>query len=55
MVNEKLVNSFMKKRIYNSPQTEITHLNALNGIMKTSIDPLSDPGSLAPKRRDSVF
>jgi hypothetical protein len=44
----------MKKKQYNIPQTEVTHYTALNGIMKTSIDLLNDPGS-APRRRDSIF
>jgi hypothetical protein len=49
----------MEKRIYSSPQTEVTHLNALNGIMKTSIgmdgnNMPGEPGG-APRRRDSVF
>lgn len=44
----------MKKRIYISPLIEALQMETFASIMKTSIDPLSDPGSgsLAPKHRD---
>ena len=42
MVNDKMVNSFMEKKIYISPISETMNLHAMQAMMDT---PLFGPGS----------
>ena len=46
LMNER--KSFMEKKLYSIPQTEVTAMAGTCNIMKTSIDLLPD---MAPKRR----
>ena len=55
MVNDKMLNGFMEKKQYISPLVEAQSMESVIGIMKTSIEPGPDPGSLsAPKRIPSL-
>ncbi len=59
MVNDKMVNGFMEKKLYNCPFVEVEKLK-LSGVLlaspqgdDTPLPPL-DPG-LAPKRTPDMF
>ena len=56
MVNDKMVNSFMEKKLYNTPQTEVLQLET--SVIMEAFGPASapkDPFAGAPKRRTKVF
>jgi len=53
MVNDKMVNSFMEKKIYISPVSESMNLHAMQAMMDSPMfGPASVPKTLAPKRPD---
>ena len=60
MVNVKIVNGFMKKKIYSIPQVEVEQINMSSALLVGSPDNTDftpgdpvQPG--APRRRDMVF
>ncbi len=59
MVNDKMVNGFMKKKIYNTPLTEVEKIylgvSVLAGSPPDGTDPATPPHPGAPKRRTPVF
>ena len=58
MVNDKMVNGFMEKKIYITPIMEIQQVNLTQCLLDGSpVDPLPTPpiGPGAPKRRTPVF
>ena len=53
MVNDKMVNSFMEKKIYISPVSESMNLHTMQAMMDSPMfGPASVPKTLAPKRPD---
>ena len=62
MVNDKMVNGFMEKKLYNAPLMEVSQINLSSCILDGSPTPDPDPvipipplGPGAPKRRTPVF
>ena len=57
MVNVKIVNGFMKKKIYSIPQVEVEQINMCNTLLTESpVAPVPPhPGVGIPSRRDMVF
>jgi hypothetical protein len=57
MKNDKMVNGFMKKKLYINPKMEILDLRAIDATMQHAFGPASAPSHMggAPRRRDSVF
>lgn len=55
MVNDKMVNSFMEKKLYNTPQTEVLQLGTT--VIMEAFGPASMPKDplTAPKRKAEVF
>ena len=58
MVNDKMVNGFMEKKLYNAPLMEVSQINLSSCILDGS--PVADPLPVpphpgAPKRRTPVF
>ena len=51
MVNDKMLNGFMEKKVYISPKSEMMDLRAMNAMMDDPmLGPASKPKILAPKR-----
>lgn len=55
MVNDKMVNGFMKKKQYISPLTEATSINSLLMALTGPASVLPGAGAQAPARRSEVF
>ena len=56
MVNDKMVNSMMKKKVYIIPQLEVTSLGVLGKWMKDIVNPSDMPAEMAPgQRTDRAF
>ena len=58
MVNDKMVNSFMEKKIYISPVSESMNLHAMQAMMDSPLlGPASTPKNpfSAPKKKVEVF
>ena len=57
MVNDKMVNGFMEKKLYIAPLMEVSQINLSSCILDGSLVELPTPpiGPGAPKRRTPVF